>query len=86
MDFNQVSALIQEKCPELLRKTWKPVISNELSSSKLVTKFGGTNPFRGTNFQWPMCSYKGCGKQKSFICQINFAELPDELKTHHGRY
>ena len=85
MKFDEMVNLIEENCPEVLRSCWKPVKADVPSRSWHATKFGGSNPFRGTNFSWPRCANKECGRQKSFICQINLGELPGQVKTHIGK-
>lgn len=84
LEFEKLTDSIQKNCPEILRKFWEPVKAKEfeLSSSRYVTKFGGSNPFRGNNFIWPRCSDKDCDRQKSFICQINLATIPDKSIRH----
>jgi len=78
--FHELANLIQQNCPEIVKNFWEPVKAeeSELSDCKYVTKFGGSNPFRGNNFRWPMCEEKDCGKPKSFICQIELDKIPDE--------
>ena len=78
--FHQLANLIQQNCPEIVRNFWEAVKAEEteLSDSKYVTKFGGSNPFRGNNFRWPMCQVEDCGKPKSFICQIELDKIPYE--------
>jgi len=85
MEFNELVTLIQENCPEIVRTPWKPVKEEVPSRNWHATKFGGSNPFRGTNFSWPRCEDEKCGKQKDFLCQINLSQLPDQVKTHIGK-
>ena len=76
--FQQLTNLIQQNCPEIVKNFWEPVKAEESESSRsnYVTKFGGSNPFRGNNFRWPMC--QDCESPKTFICQIEVAKIPDE--------
>lgn len=84
MNFIQLSREIIDKCPEVLKPAWRPlVISGEPSNTPTVTKFGGAEPFRSKNFSWPKCAE--CNKQKAFVCQINISKLPNQIKLHIRR-
>jgi len=83
MNFSQLSTEIVEKCPEVLKAAWEPVATSEGSTTGNVTKFGGAEPFRSEQFRWPKCVE--CGKQKTFICQINIAKLPTKVKLNIKR-
>jgi len=95
MNFSELSRQILAKCPEILKSAFQPVEDNEGGDNNpvednegddnnpVVTKFGGADPFRASNFQWPKCAE--CEKQKTFICQINISSLPKEIQVKINR-
>ena len=78
----QFLALLHEKCPEVPRWSWVPVGSktNETRRpNKLATKYGGVDPWLGRDEPWPVC--KECEDEKTFFCQVNIEDLPQEYKV-----
>lgn len=71
-------------CPEILKAAFQPVEADDGDdSSPVVTKFGGAEPFRSSNFRWPYCAK--CEKQKSFICQFNISSLLNGIQLEINR-
>ena len=63
------------------RSAWYPEVRpGEEKDSRHCTKIGGNKPFRPNNFKWPVCGE--CGSHKTFVCQINIADLPSLFKEH----
>ena len=71
------------RCPDLPRKSWRPVAGDGgEAGGKFQTKFGGNKPFRPTNFKWPIC--EECHAHKSFLCQVNLEDIPPEVQEQIG--
>ena len=83
MSSHQLLRRLLHRCPDILRKSWIPVTEGETDKpGKFKTMFGGNQPFRPTNFKWPIC--EECHAHKSFLCQVNLSDLPPALQQHTG--
>jgi len=76
-------AKIKETCPELIQKSWKPKESDPDPTRplKMSSKFGGSTPWVSDTYKWPSCKAGEPDQHlMSFLCQMNLAHLPSELK------
>lgn len=72
---------VEETCPELVQPSWRP---DDPLHCKVATKppvfhskFGGPNPWLSDSYTIPVCKN---GHPMSFLCQIDIASLPEQLK------
>ena len=49
-------------------------------SSLVASKFGGIDPWLDEEKGWPLCIEVGCGRRKSFLCQVDVRGLPEKMK------
>ena len=81
MNFSELSKNVSEKCPEVLKAAFQPVEASEVSGDcPTVTKFGGTEPFRSSKFQWPACSE--CEKQKNIHLSNKYFFSARQIQNH----
>ena len=76
----EIAKKIQARCPELIARSWKPILSDKKPASAssassrpsiLASKFGGTSPWTppgDKTWKWPLCGE--CGEPKTFFCQF----------------
>ncbi len=50
----------------------------EEGDTRLMSKFGGVEPWLDSDVGWPKCAK--CKNAKSFICQLLIKDLPKQLK------
>jgi len=81
MDRETFLTRFQERCPHLIRCSWKPVKTNNPARLPIIsTKFGGINPWLSDKYKWPQCKQCKNPSPMSFLCQINLADLPQAMK------
>ena len=65
--------------PELFRPSWEPeVVSSPTKPPNMSSKFGGSSPWVSDKWPWPQCG--DCNNKMRFICQLNLADLTQEMK------